>query len=411
MSRRTGKRYAGGAVNTVCQRQRGESLPDRAYRIYRDLGPKRSLARAWCVYRETGPELGKSRGRPRLAHAKAGHPSGQWTSWSSELQWAERAADYDAQLDAEKGRTRLEQIQEVERRRLKAELEAQEQLEELVGSLEAQLDRMDSFPVTGFTVWEREVQGRKVTASKTHLQSVSLFGYARLLRAVDEAARWAIVGPREATGQRSPTSGDNFSAASALEAPDTNSSGSSIASAGRMPGESAAAYRAFCAYRDQGPKRSLVAAQMADRPKAEPATRASAGYWAVWSSRWNWVARAKAYDEVVASTRRRAQRHCDQQLEQRRFEFECRNQERLETRVGKIGVLVSRAAQAPTTDITEWTVSRTGSRVYKRKTHMEGLNVAGFANVADQYMEAMRQAVNRVGHNRRPRRSALPSRL
>jgi hypothetical protein len=366
------------------QQQRESRQAKHAYRIYRDLGPNRCLAAAWRVFRET-PSIGTSRGRPRLADAKAGPPSGQWTKWCIRFHWVERAAEYDARVDAEKCATRQEQTREQERQRFNAELEAQEQLEETVWRLEAQLDTMDSLPVTGSSVWEREAVGRKVTAQKKHVQSVNLHVYARHLQAVNEIACWAIVG-FEPTNQRSRTSDDDFNTPADVPGAGT----------GRMPGESAAAYRAFCIYRDLGTKRSLVAARMADRPTSEPATRASAGHWRGWSSKWNWVARAKAHDTLATFIERQTERYRRQQLEQRRFEFEMANQDRLESRIAKTGVLISRAAAAPVVDITQWITTRTGNRVHKVKTHIEGLDVGGFSCVANRYCDSMRLAVNRA---------------
>ena len=297
------------------------------------------------------PPKGKSRGRPRLAHAEAGRPSGQWTTWSSQWQWAERAADFDAQVEAQKRQAHLEGIQVLERKRLKVELSAQERFEEQVSDLEAKLDEMDKLPITGYTVWKREVDGKHVNASKTRVQSINLFGYVRLLRATDEAARFAIVGAHSVADQRSQTFNDHLTATSVRSAPGTDAA-SNTGSTDRLPGESARAYRAYLAYRDQGPQRSLAAAWTADRQKSDPATkdgkqdretrRASAGHWPAWSSQWNWVARAAAYDAMVASTQRRAQRHRSVHIEQRRLDFEWTNQERLETRVDKISALLSK---------------------------------------------------------------------
>lgn len=111
--------------------QRGESRQAlRAYLCYRDLGPNRCLAEAWRVYREI-PRIGKSPGRPRLENARAGPPSGQWTTWSTRFHWVERAAEYDAQVDAENLRTRMDDQSS------KVELHLQEWCEAIVWQLEA----------------------------------------------------------------------------------------------------------------------------------------------------------------------------------------------------------------------------------------------------------------------------------
>lgn len=63
----------------------------------------------------------------------------------------------------------------------------------------------------------------------------------------------------------------------------------------RMPGESARAYAAFCIYRDLGPQRSIAA--VAERLPGVRAPRRAKRPLERWSSRWNWVERARAWDE------------------------------------------------------------------------------------------------------------------
>jgi hypothetical protein len=384
-------------INNSDQFRPGE--PERAYEaycFYRDLGPRRSIAEAWRLYRQT-PAKKRSRGRPRKACAADRRPSGQWTAWSSKFQWSERAADYDAQLDAKHRRARMQGIQKRERRRLQMELLLQERLEELVACLEAQLDKLDKLPITTYSVWKREINGKHVAASKTRVQGVNLMDYAKLVRSTNSTARFAIVGVAH---KRSHTFND-LPAAAGLRAPGRDPA-SSTGSIDRLPGESARAYRAYLAYRDQGPQRSLTAAWKADRQKSESATKAGkqgrgtrrAGHWPVWSSRWNWVARAEAYDAILVATQRRAQLRSSEQIEQRRFDFECKNQERLETRSDKIAALHSKTGDAPVTDVTtEVTERRLGKIVLKMKTYVKGLDGAGMAELGAQLQDTLRQAV------------------
>jgi hypothetical protein len=107
--------------------------------------------------------------RKRIANLK----SDRNNSWVR----AERAADYDAQGDAEKRRAHLEGIQALERKRLQGQLAVQERLEELVWSLEAQLDQMGRLPLTGYTLRTREVEGKKVVATETQVQAINLRAY------------------------------------------------------------------------------------------------------------------------------------------------------------------------------------------------------------------------------------------
>lgn len=69
----------------------------------------------------------------------------------------------------------------------------------------------------------------------------------------------------------------------------------------RLKGEGTRAFAAFCVYRDLGPTRSM--------PKATARMGRKATYTRQlekWSSRWNWVARAKAYDEHLERLKREA---------------------------------------------------------------------------------------------------------
>jgi hypothetical protein len=72
----------------------------------------------------------------------------------------------------------------------------------------------------------------------------------------------------------------------------------------QLPGESAKAYAAFCLYRDLGPRRSLDEASRSyhghgsgadgDRPARR---RRASGTIRRWADRWNWPARACAWDQ------------------------------------------------------------------------------------------------------------------
>jgi hypothetical protein len=62
----------------------------------------------------------------------------------------------------------------------------------------------------------------------------------------------------------------------------------------RQPGESSRAYAAFCIYRDMGPKRGL---REAAKRYYESKTRTNVAQIGKWSSKWNWVARCRAWDD------------------------------------------------------------------------------------------------------------------
>ena len=61
----------------------------------------------------------------------------------------------------------------------------------------------------------------------------------------------------------------------------------------RQPGETLAAYLAFCAYRDLGSARSLTSAY---RERTGNITGSMPGHWRDWSTNNSWVARCRAFD-------------------------------------------------------------------------------------------------------------------
>ena len=84
----------------------------------------------------------------------------------------------------------------------------------------------------------------------------------------------------------------------------------------RTPKESAKAFEAFTTYANQGPQRSLVAVGQA--------LGKSGGLIERWSRRYDWVARARAFDAHVATTKRLAE---DQRARQEEALWEERKRE------------------------------------------------------------------------------------
>src|SRR6266567_5773300 len=150
-------------MNHLDQRLAGESAyAYAAYREYCELGPSRTLAAAWQAHRQRSRKAKPLRGRPRLRNVATRQPSGQWTTWSKQFGWRDRAAAYDASLDAEKRQASLARLQELEEQRAQVELAAQQECEERVWKMEALLDRADRRPITGVTEWKRELVGSRV---------------------------------------------------------------------------------------------------------------------------------------------------------------------------------------------------------------------------------------------------------
>lgn len=79
----------------------------------------------------------------------------------------------------------------------------------------------------------------------------------------------------------------------------------------RQPGESSKAYSAFCTYRDLGPERSLVKAS-----ESYYGSTANLAQVKVWSSRFDWVDRARTYDDWQELIGRQAiQEHLESRAE------------------------------------------------------------------------------------------------
>lgn len=73
----------------------------------------------------------------------------------------------------------------------------------------------------------------------------------------------------------------------------------------RREGESSRAYAAFVAYRDMGAARSLDAVYR-KLYKPQQSTGRAAGFINDWSADWDWVARARAWDDHVERARQDA---------------------------------------------------------------------------------------------------------
>ena len=89
-----------------------------------------------------------------------------------------------------------------------------------------------------------------------------------------------------------------------------------------LPAESAPAYRAFRVYLNQGPSRSLDQAWQFFRAGSvgkAPKSARRPGHWSRWCARYEWVARAAAYDQFLAENRiakadRKRQAEADREL-------------------------------------------------------------------------------------------------
>jgi hypothetical protein len=145
----------------------------------------------------------------------------------------------------------------------------------------------------------------------------------------------------------------------------------------RLPAESAKAFAAFCAYRDLGPERSLNAAYGEGR---------APGHWSQWSSEYRWVERATAYDAYLDAERRKVREAKLRALEERRFDLELRDQDRVERRLDKIEAKLDQADLAPVVEVV--TMRPDGS-----VTKVKGVNLSQYARLVDIANKTATQAI------------------
>jgi hypothetical protein len=83
---------------------------DRAYMnfcYYRDMGPGRSIQKAW------------ERARREQGKSPIGVPNGRWTAWTQQHDWKERALAYDASMETA---LKEAEVRQMERRGITASL-------------------------------------------------------------------------------------------------------------------------------------------------------------------------------------------------------------------------------------------------------------------------------------------------
>jgi len=164
----------------------------------------------------------------------------------------------------------------------------------------------------------------------------------------------------------------------------------------RLAEESSVAYAAYCGYRDLGLARSLEKAWRARvgraaKPAAKPSTT-----WELWSSKYQWVQRAAAHDAEIEAIKWAVRKDKIAQLEERRFEYEFRDQDRLESRVMKMDALLDKADAAPVTDVTQELEETMNGKLTRTKTKIKGTNLVGYAAMVKQTNETAQRAITGV---------------
>ncbi len=198
------------------ERQDGESSQAfAAFVLYRDLGPHRSLLKAYQRHKPDAELL-----------------AGLWSEWSARWRWLDRALAYDDHCDAQRRKVREKRLVELEARRVDFEIESQTALEKWVAELDGELR---ASLTEGYTEVEEELAKDKTgelkpVKRKTKIKFPSQSGWARLFLARHETLRLAVEGPRTKQDMTKATdepgkSGGGHGGAFVWIKPDDNSSG------------------------------------------------------------------------------------------------------------------------------------------------------------------------------------------
>jgi hypothetical protein len=114
----------------------------------------------------------------------------------------------------------------------------------------------------------------------------------------------------------------------------------------RQPGESARAYGAFCLYRDAGPRRSLRETCRRYYGNTTSVRRLS-----IWSSRWRWPERCRAWDDHLDGLARQEQARQRKEM----VELHARAARALVDRAAEAAALVAPSDLKPA-DVIKWLV-------------------------------------------------------
>ncbi len=154
-------------------------LPDetpcayRAFSVYRDFRPGRSLDKAWARFRT---EQGKPPGSAR-------HP-GHWDKWSAKYNWVERVEADDDRIDEERRNADAERRQAVQEELSKSTLENVQLMQNRFRTNHSVLDKMATAPLNeAIQVKHDNVTG---TTTKTKIPPINARDTATLTIATIE---------------------------------------------------------------------------------------------------------------------------------------------------------------------------------------------------------------------------------
>ncbi len=161
----------------------------RAFIFFCDQGPGRTLILAWQNYREhcnTRPDQATPKRMTRCP--------GQWTRWSTQFHWLERATAYDLEIADRRLARRAEQIDALEEQRFQFERRIQADLEDRCKRLDVTLNKYDLLPVTDVIQERTEIINGRPTRTKSHVKGLRGDHYSAMLRQARDYRRQAILG-------------------------------------------------------------------------------------------------------------------------------------------------------------------------------------------------------------------------
>ena len=143
----------------------------------------------------------------------------------------------------------------------------------------------------------------------------------------------------------------------------------------RQPGETAKAFKAFCAYRDLEPaRRSVLAAYR--QAKGKPTARQAAGIWNKWCAEHRWVERAHAYDLHREALERAA----------REDMWRVRAAQVADTEWDLAQQLIARAQEMLRLPLVEQRLERDGRTIIVKPTRWTAGDVRGYLELASRLM-------------------------
>ena len=173
-------------IETLQERDPRESaVAFAAYVGYRDLGPQRSIDKAW-------------RAAKNISDASKRAPR-HWFAWSTQYRWERRALAWDEHRDRVALQAEQTRWQELAERRKEQEFQFQDIVERRVKRLIAMLEKFENVPPTTVTRIEKK-DGSIITT----VNGLNASAYAQLNKELLNTAAQATLGPHPQQNQPQP---------------------------------------------------------------------------------------------------------------------------------------------------------------------------------------------------------------